>query len=83
MKKLMKYVKPQMWYIILTLAIKFIGTYAELWIPSFMETMLDEIVPTGNEPKIYSYGGLNNKLISRNFNAYIFKVIYLCAFNNN
>ena len=58
MGKLMKYVKPQMWYIVLTLAIKFVGTYAELWIPSFMETMLDDIVPTGNMPKIYAYGGL-------------------------
>lgn len=58
MKKLMKYVKPQVWYIILTLAIKFIGTYAELWIPTIMETMLDDIVLTGNVQKIYSFGGL-------------------------
>jgi len=56
--KLMKYVKPHMWYIALTIAIKFVGTYAELWIPSIMETMLDDIVPTGNMQKIYSYGGL-------------------------
>ena len=58
MGKLMKYVKPQLWYIALTLAIKFVGTYAELWIPSIMETMLDHIVPTGNTQKIYLYGGL-------------------------
>ena len=58
MGKLMKYVKPHLWYIALTLAIKFVGTYAELWIPSIMETMLDDIVPTGNMPKIYLYGGL-------------------------
>ena len=58
MNKLMKYVKPQLWYIALTLVIKFIGTYAELWIPTIMETMLDDIVPTGNVQKIYSFGGL-------------------------
>ena len=58
MGKLMKYVRPQLWYIALTLVIKFIGTYAELWIPSIMETMLDDIVPTGNVQKIYSFGGL-------------------------
>ena len=58
MGKLMKYVKPQIFYIVLTLAIKFVGTYAELWIPSIMETMLDDIVPTGNMQKIYVYGGL-------------------------
>ena len=58
MNKLMKYVKPQLWYIALTMAIKFIGTYAELWIPTIMETMLDDIVPTGNVQKIYSFGGL-------------------------
>ena len=42
----------------LTIAIKFVGTYAELWIPSIMETMLEDIVPTGNVQKIVSYGGL-------------------------
>ena len=44
--------------IILTLMIKFAGTYAELWIPTIMETMLDKIVPTGQINKIYLYGGL-------------------------
>ena len=58
MGKLMKYIKPHVWYIILTVAIKFVGTYAELWIPTIMETMLDDIVPTGNVQRIYSYGGL-------------------------
>ena len=58
MKRLMKYVKPEIWFIVLTLVVKFIGTYAELWIPTLMETMLDDIVPTGNAAKIYSYGGL-------------------------
>ena len=58
MKRLMKYVKPHLWYIALTVVIKFAGTYAELWIPTIMESMLDDVVPTGNVGKIYSYGGL-------------------------
>lgn len=58
MGRLMKYVKPQIWFIVLTMVIKFIGTYAELWIPSIMETMLDDIVPTGQVQKIYLHGGL-------------------------
>ena len=58
MKKLMKYVKPEIWFIILTVVVKFAGTYAELWIPSLMETMLDDIVPTGDTKKIYMYGGM-------------------------
>ena len=44
--------------IILTLLIKFAGTYAELWIPTIMETMLDKIAPTGDMNKIYLYGGV-------------------------
>ncbi|MBR2309964.1 MAG: ABC transporter ATP-binding protein [Oscillospiraceae bacterium] len=58
MKGLMKYVKPHLWYMALTIAIKFVGTYAELWIPSIMETMLDDIAPTRDVPKIYLFGGL-------------------------
>lgn len=58
MERLTKYIRPHVLYIIITLAIKFAGTYAELWIPDIMETMLDVIVPTGNVTKIYLYGGL-------------------------
>lgn len=58
MGKLMKYVKPHVLYIVLTMAIKFAGTYTELCIPSIMETMLDKIVPTGNQRQIYLYGGM-------------------------
>ena len=58
MGKLMKYVKPQLLYIAVTMVIKFVGTYAELWIPTIMETMLDDIVPTGDKERIYLYGGL-------------------------
>ena len=58
MQRLGKYIKPHLLFIILTLAIKFAGTYAELWIPDIMETMLDEVVPTGELNRIYLYGGI-------------------------
>lgn len=58
MKRLMKYVRPEVAYIIVTMVIKFIATYAELWIPSLMETMLDKKVPAGDLKQIYLFGGL-------------------------
>lgn len=56
MSRLMKYIRPHLWYIILTLFIKFVATYAELWIPSLMQTMMDDKVPTGDVGQIYFYG---------------------------
>ena len=58
MKDLAKYIKPHLLYIIFTLAIKFSATYAELWIPTLMETMLDDKVPAGDVRQIYLYGVL-------------------------
>ncbi len=58
MKGLAKYIRPQAGFILLTLAIKFLGSYADLWIPTLMETMLDEKVPAGEPAGIYLYGGL-------------------------
>ena len=58
MKKLAKYIKPHLFYIIITMAIKFAATYAELWIPTLMETMLDDKVPAGDLKQIYLFGGL-------------------------
>lgn len=58
MKGLAKYIRPEVGFILLTLAIKFFAAYAELWIPSLMETMLDEKVPMGQLNEIYAYGGL-------------------------
>ena len=57
-KGLAKYMRPEVWYMIVTMIIKFVATYAELWIPSLMETMLDEKVPQGDLGQIYLYGGL-------------------------
>ena len=58
MKGLLKYIKPEFWFIILTLCLKFSAAYAELWIPSLMETMLDEKAVQGVVGDIYLYGGL-------------------------
>ena len=58
MKRLMKYVRPEIGYIIVTMIIKFVATYAELWIPSLMETLLDDKVATGDLKQVYFYGGL-------------------------
>lgn len=58
MKGLLKYIKPEIWFIILTLCLKFTAAYAELWIPSLMEIMLDEKAALGVTKDIYLYGGL-------------------------
>ena len=56
MKQLGKYIRPYTWYILLTLFIKFLGTYVELMIPDLMEIMIDEKAPAGDLPQIYLYG---------------------------
>ena len=58
MKGLAKYIKPHVLYILLTLAIKFIGTYVELWIPSLMEIMLREETAAAGIRAIVIYGAL-------------------------
>ena len=58
MKRLFSYIKPYTWYILLTLAIKFLATVFELFIPSLMETMIDEKVPEGILTPILILGGL-------------------------
>lgn len=62
MKKLMPYIKPHVWMIALTLAIKFIATTAELMIPRLMETILDHVVPQVKAGQsislVYIYGGV-------------------------
>ena len=57
MKQLSKYIKPYVWYIMLTLLLKFLGTYVELMIPDLMEVMIDEKAPSGDMPQIFLYGG--------------------------
>jgi len=57
MKQLGKYLRPYWGYILVTLFIKFLGTYVELMIPELMETMIDEKAPAGELRQIYLYGG--------------------------
>ena len=61
MKKLMPYIKPHIWMILLTLLIKFLATTAELMIPRLMETIIDDAVPYvragGKMSVVFLYGG--------------------------
>ncbi len=58
MGKLLKYINPYWWIILVGLAIKFVATYVELQIPKLMQVILDEKVPAGLEKEIYLFGGL-------------------------
>ena len=58
MEKLGRYIKPYIWYMLLTMGIKLFGTVLELFIPYFMEIILDDVVPTGELIPIIRYGGL-------------------------
>ena len=58
MKRLFSYIKPYGWYIILTMAIKFLATVVELFIPSLMEIIIDEKVPQQVLTPIVALGGL-------------------------
>ena len=61
MGKLSRYIRPHMWYILLTLLIKCIATATELLIPRIMEVILDETVPaarlSGELRMVYILGG--------------------------
>ena len=61
MSRLFRYIKPHVWYIAITLAIKFLGTTVELFIPRLMETILDDAIPasriSGDLSMIFLLGG--------------------------
>ena len=61
MSKLFRYIKPHVWYIALTVFIKFFGTTVELFIPRLMETILDDSIPaariSGDLTMIFILGG--------------------------
>ena len=42
MRKLFSYIRPYGWYILLTVSIKFLATVFELFIPSLMETIIED-----------------------------------------
>lgn len=56
MEKLWNYIKPYIWFILLTMGIKLLGAVFELLIPYFMEIILDDVVPTGDFTHILFYG---------------------------
>lgn len=58
MKRLFSYIKPYSWYIMLTLLIKFGATVFELFIPSLMQTIIDDKVPQRELMPIFLLGGL-------------------------
>ena len=58
MGRLQKYIRPYLGYMILTMVIKLLGAVAELMIPSLMETIIDDKVPSKDLQSIYLYGGL-------------------------
>ena len=58
MKRLFSYIRPYSWYITLTVGIKFIATVFELFIPSLMQTIIDEKVADGLLGPILWLGGL-------------------------
>ncbi len=58
MERITKYIKPYTGYIILTVLIKLFGAVLELFIPYFMEIILDDVVPRGVKSTIFIYGGL-------------------------
>ena len=58
MKRLFSYIRPYSWYITLTIGIKFLATVFELFIPSLMETIIDDKVADGVIGPILWLGGL-------------------------
>ena len=53
-----KYVTPMIPIITLTFIVKFIGSVAELFLPSLLSIMVDDIAPTGNIPRMFLFGGI-------------------------
>ena len=58
MRDMIKYIRPYYAYIAVTLSIKFIASIMELFIPSILAKMIDEIVPLNNKGLIFFWGGM-------------------------
>lgn len=58
MLRLKKYILPYLGFISFTMLVKLLGALLELLIPSLMEIMLDDKVPSGDVSAIWLYGGL-------------------------
>lgn len=53
-----KYIKPYLGLVILGFIIKFTAAMTELFIPYLLEIIIDKIIPEGNIPKVFMYGGI-------------------------
>lgn len=58
MAGLRKYIRPYYSYMLLAMFIKFFGALVELLIPYLLETILDDVVPTGSRRGILLTAGL-------------------------
>lgn len=57
MGELRSYIRPFYGYMLLTMAIKLFGAVVELLIPYLLQTMIDDVVPTGRRDWILLCGG--------------------------
>ena len=58
MREIIKYIRPFYGYIAVTLAIKFTASIMELFIPSILAKIIDDIVPQKNQTLIFLWGGV-------------------------
>ena len=57
-KRFIDYVKPNIPIMLLGLLVKFIGTISELFIPSILSYMIDDIAPTRDVGMMFIFGGV-------------------------
>ncbi|MBR2461190.1 MAG: ABC transporter ATP-binding protein [Clostridia bacterium] len=57
-KRFIDYVMPNIPIMMLGLLIKFIGTISELFLPSILSYMIDDIAPTGDVGMMFIFGGV-------------------------
>lgn len=58
MKVILKYIKPYRTYMLFTLLLKFVAAMMDLFIPSLLAKIIDDIVPAGNVSLIFVWGGI-------------------------
>ena len=58
MKKLLSYVRPFVWRMAGGFSIKFLGAIMDLLLPWMLSTVIDDVIPTGNVPRILLWGGM-------------------------
>ena len=57
-KVIFHYLRPYYARMALGFVIKFFGTIMDLFLPWILAYIIDSVIPTGNIPLIYLYGGL-------------------------